>query len=124
MTANTDPYPPADRGRRGWHDGLGRRVRWAVREAPPWQASQHLIFADDHDPRVRAPYVGGSPSRVLIDPSAGTETLALGRAYQPGRSAGDAWPAMGPVTRDCPHGAACPVTVEASCPEPFSEEAP
>ncbi len=128
-------------------------VRWAVREALLRQASVHLIFADDHDRRSRAPYAGwwneprpdedetaataldaaeqqasqalpparlsseradGSPSRVLIDRSAGAEMLVLGSAYQPGRSASDAWPPMGPVTRDCLRGAACPVVVIAS----------
>ncbi len=126
-------------------------VRWAVREALLRQASVHLIFADDHDRRHRAPYAGwwnepppdadaataldaaeqqvsqtlpptrlsseradGSPSRVLIDRSAGAEMLVLGSAYQPGRSASDAWPPMGPVTRDCLRGAACPVVVIAS----------
>jgi nucleotide-binding universal stress UspA family protein len=131
-------------------------VRWAVREALLRQASVHLVFADDHDPRIRAPYAGwwdeprpdedkaaataldaaeqqasqalpparlsaeraaGSPSRVLIDRSAGAEMLVLGSAYQPGRSASDTWPPMGPVTRDCLHGAACPVVVMASCEE-------
>ncbi len=129
-------------------------VRWAVREALLRQASVHLIFADDHDRRNRAPYAGwwneprpdedeaaataldaaqqqasqalpptrlsseragGSPSRVLIDRSAGAEMLVLGSAFQPGRSASDAWPPMGPVTRDCLRGAACPVVVIASC---------
>jgi nucleotide-binding universal stress UspA family protein len=129
-------------------------VRWAVREALLRQASVHLVFADDHDRRNRAPYAGrwneprpdedeaaataaldaaeqqasqalpparlsseragGSPSRVLIDRSAGAEMLVLGSAYQPGRSASDAWPPMGPVTRDCLHGAACPVVVTTS----------
>lgn len=34
-------------------------VRWAVREALLRQASVHLVFADDHDRRIRAPYAGG-----------------------------------------------------------------
>jgi nucleotide-binding universal stress UspA family protein len=129
-------------------------VRWAVREALLRQASVHLVFADDHDRRIRAPYAGrwneprpdedtaaatalctaeqqasqalpparlsseradGSPSRVLIDRSAGAEMLVLGSAYQARRSASDAWPPMGPVTRACLHSAACPVVVMAAC---------
>ena len=137
--------------------GSAAAVRWAVREALLRQASVHLVFADDHDRRIRAPYAGrrdeprpdqdqsaataaldaaeqqasqglpparlsseracGSPSRVLIDRSAGAEMLVLGSAYQPARSASDAWPPMGPVARDCLHSAACPVVVMAACEE-------
>jgi nucleotide-binding universal stress UspA family protein len=64
--------------------------------------------------RLSSERAGGSPSRVLIDRSVGAEMLVLGRAYQPGQSASDAWPPMGPVMRDCLHGAACPVVVMAS----------
>jgi hypothetical protein len=149
------PRPRADCGRRGWHFGVGRRGALGGPGGTAAAGQLHLVFADDHDRRIGAPYAGGwdeprpdedeaaataaldaaeqqagqalpparlsseraggSPSRVLIDRSAGAEMLVLGSAYQPGRSASDVWPPMGPVTRDCLHGGACPVVVMTSC---------
>ena len=55
-------------------------VRWAILEARLRQASVHLVFARDHDRRIRAPYAGrsGAP-RPEQDNAAGT---ALSTAEQ------------------------------------------
>jgi nucleotide-binding universal stress UspA family protein len=55
----------------------------------------------------------GAAAKVLIDRSARAELLVLGSAYQPGQSASETWPAIGPVARACLHGAACPLVIVA-----------
>ena len=53
-------------------------VRWAVQEALLRRASVHLVFADDHDRRRRAPYASllGTPGRDEVC-AAGTALLAV-----------------------------------------------
>jgi nucleotide-binding universal stress UspA family protein len=63
--------------------------------------------------RLSAELANGSPSKVLIDRSAGAELLVLGSAYPQDWSAGQALAPMGPVARACLHSAACPVVVVA-----------
>ena len=85
-------------------DAAGTALRAAEQ-----QASQALPPT-----RLSSERADGPPARVLIDRSAGAEMLVLGSAYQKGQSASDTWPPMGPVTRACLHGAACPVVITAS----------
>ena len=109
-------------------DDRGRRIRapyarWRDEPRPDQdQAATAALGAAEQQAsralppaRLSSERAAGSPSRVLIDRSAGAEMLVLGRAYQPGQSASDAWPPMGPVTRDCLDGAACPVVVMGPC---------
>ena len=96
------PYAGGWNAPRQEEDNAAARVLLAAE----MQASEALPPA-----RVSSERADGSPARVLIDRSAGAEMLVLGSAYQAGRSASDAWPPMGPVTRACLQGAACPVVV-------------
>jgi nucleotide-binding universal stress UspA family protein len=101
-----------------------RRAPYAGGSNAPWPeeddtAATVLLAAEQQasqalpPTRVSAEQAVGSPARVLIARSAGAEMLVLGSAYQPGWSASDTWPPMGPVTRACLQGAACPVVVAA-----------
>jgi len=78
--------------------------------------------------RLSSELADGSPAKVLIGRSAGAALLVLGRACREGLSAGEAPPPVGPVSRACLKGAACPVVVvatsDAACPSACIYPAP
>src|ERR1039458_9172091 len=84
-------------------------VRWAVREARLRHGTVHLVFACDHDRRLRAPYaVWSAVPRPEEDSAAARALLSAaaelaGHRLPPGRLKAEVAP--GPPARGLPGGA-------------------